>query len=232
MKISVSDIKNYRYIVRVLTIVLCISACASILYAAPAFINTNSSFTPTPKKDIARLTKEKLGQPPKLSKADLKKIKQGKIVVHKVGKATDSGQLFEAFGIVNASPKKLMSFMSDYPSRVGIMPHMEKVVANWNGNMAVVDITIKVAFSTLSYRLNVKHFGNYYIEWEYVHGDIKNTEGSYKFFPLAKGTKTLVVYQETSDPGVPLPQFILDMLTKNSIPDVIRAMRKGTARMK
>lgn len=210
------------------------SLCFFDLHAADApatysFVNEKSCFKATPQKDVPRLMREKLGRPPEFCAKDLAAIKKGEIVVHKLGEVTTDGQLFEAFGTVDASPKELMAFMRDFPSRVGIMPHLEKVNAEWEDNLAVVDITIKVVFSSLSYRLNVLHYGDHFIEWEYVHGDIKNTQGCYKFFPFSNGTRTLIVYQETSDPGVHLPQFILDLLTKNSIPDVIRAMRKGMA---
>jgi len=216
---------------------MCVALGAPALFAADtaephAFTNPDTTLVPTPPDDIARLMREKLGKPPKLAKKELATIKKGDVVVKKIGEAKESGQLFEAIGIVDASPKDLMAFMRDFPSRVGIMPHLEKVTANWDGNLAVVDLEIKVVVTTLNYRLNVLHYNNHFIEWEYVYGDIKNTEGYYKFFPLSKGTRTLVVYRETSDPGIPLPQFILNMLTKNSIPDVIRAMRKGMKKKK
>ncbi len=230
-------INQYSKSVLLFVFAFCMILSPSILHAAktpkpPKFVNASPKLEPTPDCDILRLMKEKLGKPPKLDTKDLTAIKKGKVVVHKVGKFTEAGQLFEAFGTVDASPKELMAFMRDYPSRVGIMPHLEDATAKWEGNLAVVDLTIKVALTRLRYRLNVLHYGDYFMEWEYVHGDIKNTEGTYRFFPLSKGTRTLVVYRETSDPGIALPKFILNLLTKNSIPDVIKAMRKGMAQKK
>ncbi len=194
----------------------------------PAYRNPNPHFKPLSKDVEQSLIKQKLGKPPALDPKKLADLKKGKVLVREIPSETKTKR-YEAIGIVNHSPAMVMAFMKDYPAKLGIFPHLEQVTASWNENMATVHMVLKVAFKTIRYRLNFLHYGDYFIEFEYVEGDLKNTSGSYKFFPMSQGTKTLVVYNVSSDPGIPLPDFILNLLTKSSLPDVIEAIGKGAA---
>jgi hypothetical protein len=64
------------------------------------------------------------------------------------------------------------------------------------------------------------------LEWEFIAGDIKDTSGYWKLHPLDGGKRTLAVYHVYTDPGIALPQFIIDLLTKGSMPKVMKAVKK------
>ncbi|RJO71550.1 MAG: hypothetical protein C4523_04265 [Myxococcales bacterium] len=210
-------------------LIILFSIVTAALWAdEPKYRNPNPAFKLLPPEEEARLAPIKLGKPPAFSSDELKKIQAGDVVVRKLAETGDRRR-YEAIGKVDLPPKAVMAFMRDYSLRVGVMPHNEKVHAEWQGNMAVVDMTLKVGLSRVSYRQNILHYLDSYMEWEYVHGDLKHTAGYYKFFPYSEGRKTLVVYNVETDPGLPLPGFLLDLLTKSSMPDVIRAIRKGAA---
>ncbi len=203
-------------------VALSLFLCLPVLSAQPKFKNNNQKFRPLTLAEEKKLEPVKLGQPPELTEKEQKRIEKGRIVTHKIAEKT-----FRAIGIVNAPPAKLMAFMKDYPARAGKMPHITKMRAIWNKNMAIVDQTMKVALSTFEYRLSFLHYGNSYIEWEYVEGDVRDTHGYWKFFPQDNGKKTLVVQQITTDPGIPMPKSIYTLLTKHSLPKAIKALRKA-----
>lgn len=192
----------------------------------PKFRNPDPKLKPLPPSEEARLVANKLGKPPVLSKKEFKEIAQGEVVIHLVSEEGDK-KCYEAYGAIDARPDEVMRFMKNYPAKLGIFPHIEKISPSWNANLATVDITIKVVLTTISYRMHFLHYGDHFIEFEFVQGDVKDTKGFYKFFPYAKGKKTLMVYNVYSDPGIPLPDFIKELLTKSSMPDIFKAIRKG-----
>ena len=211
-----------------IVLVLCAFTVNATAADPPKHVNKHPTFTPTPPDRIEAEGRKKLGKAPKLSKEEMKELVKGEVIVREVvADSTDEAKRFEAIGTIDAPPAKVAAFLKNYKDYPKYMPHMEKIDFKWNGNMATVEQTLKIAFSTIWYKLNLRHYEPYYIEWEYVYGDIKTTRGFYKFFPYKKGTKTLVQYSVFTDPGLPVPQFVLDMLTKNSLPDVLRAVRKG-----
>ena len=194
----------------------------------PKYRNTDLKLKPLPLYEEARLAPIKLGSAPKMDAKELAAIRKGEIVVRQIV-SEEEGLRYEALGIVNASPAEVMTFMRDYKDRMRRMPHNEGVEVAWEGNLAKVDLVVKVALTTISYRLHLLHFKDSYIEWEYAYGDIKDTSGFYKFYPLAKGKRCLVVYHVYTESGMPLPKFIMSLLTGQSMPRVIEVMREATA---
>jgi hypothetical protein len=60
--------------------------------------------------------------------------------------------------------------------------------------------------------------------WTQVAGDMKVNEGSWILQPM--GERTLAVYTTYSDPGIPLPGFLLNVAMKSTLPDIIKAVRR------
>lgn len=197
----------------------------------PKFRNNNLTFKPQTSKEQTRLLPQKMGSPPVFNEKEQKKLDKGKIIIKELASQQNSKTL-EAYGTIEAPKAKVMKFLKDYKSRVGIFPHVKDVKASWEGNIAHVSLTLKIAFNTISYKINYRHYVDSFIEWEYVEGDIKNAEGYYKLFPIENGTKTLMVYHVISDSGIAIPEFIEKMLTKSSMPKVIKAVRQGVEQLK
>ncbi|RJO67516.1 MAG: hypothetical protein C4523_09285 [Myxococcales bacterium] len=192
----------------------------------PKHVNPKPTFAKTPPDQEAALALKKLGQAPNLSAEEWKKILAGEILVRPVGQQGEA-RTVEAVGVIEAPPKAVAAFMRDYPAYVGPMPHLKKIDAKWDGNLATVEQTLKVAFFDVWYRLRILHYGDYAIEWEYEAGDIKDTRGYYKLFPTNQGRHTLVVYHVFTDPGLPVPAFVVELMTTSSMPDVLKAIRQA-----
>lgn len=67
--------------------------------------------------------------------------------------------------------------------------------------------------------------GRWYQHWTYVMGNLKTNDGSWELIPL-DNDRTLVTYTVFSDPGGMIPDWIINAGTNQTLPDVIRAVRK------
>ena len=190
--------------------------------------NPDAKFKPVAKDAELAMAAQKLGSPPKLSEKQQATVDEGEIVIREV-KATGEGKHYEAIGIIKAPPKDVMAYLKDFKAFVGPMPNLKKIEFAWEGNVAHVKQWLKIALTTVFYNLNIAHYGDSVIEWEFVEGDIKDTTGYYKFYPRAEGKETLIVYNVYTDAGMAVPQFIINQLTKSSMPGVIEAIRRAVA---
>jgi hypothetical protein len=211
--------------------ILCFVAGVSGAEDAYKYHNPAPKFKSLSKDDEAGLAAEKLGAPPKLTEKQLEKIAAGEIVIREVAGAGE-GKRYEAVAVVKAQPKAVMAFLKDFASYVGPMPNLKKIEFSWEGNLARVTQHLKVALSSISYRLNILHYDDAVIEWEFVEGDIKDTTGYYKLFPRSNGKETLLVYHVYTEPGMAIPQFIMNILTRKSMPDVVKAIREEAIKRK
>ncbi len=190
------------------------------------FSNPNPTFKRlTPAQEKQKVIKN-LGNPPVFNEKEKKKLEKGKVVLREIGRSGDAKRM-EAYGLIEAPPAKIMAFLKNFDAQVGKMPHLKKARATWDGGLAHAEFWIKVAWKEIYYKLNVYHFGDQLIEWEFVCGGFKTTSGYWKFHPMDGGKKTLVVYHVFTDPGLPLPGFIVKMLTNSSMPDVVLAVKEA-----
>ncbi|HTW91764.1 MAG TPA: SRPBCC family protein [bacterium] len=67
------------------------------------------------------------------------------------------------------------------------------------------------------------------ISWSQVVGNLKSTAGSWQLAPWLDSVHTLATYTTVSEPGIALPAFVLDMGLNQSLPGVIKALRKRVA---
>ncbi|MCX6841979.1 MAG: hypothetical protein NTX53_06860 [candidate division WOR-3 bacterium] len=64
------------------------------------------------------------------------------------------------------------------------------------------------------------------IRWSQLVGNLKSTDGSWQLVPWLDTGHTLATYTTISEPGIELPGFILDIGLNQSLPGVIKALRK------
>jgi hypothetical protein len=196
----------------------------------PPHRNPNPTFKPLGPDEEARQAPAIRGPFPALAQELLGRLRAGHVESRELPASTKDAMHFQAMGSVDAPASEVMAFLRDYPARVGVMPNNTGIEATWEGNLALVDMTLEVAFKTIRYRLAMLHFGDQAVVWEYVHGDLRDSRGSWKLFPYDNGVRTLVVYETETVPDTALPDFILSMLTKKSLPGVIDGVRKGVAK--
>ncbi len=67
--------------------------------------------------------------------------------------------------------------------------------------------------------------GRRYQHWTLVIGNLKTNDGSWELIPL-DNDRTLVTYTVFSDPGGLIPDWIINVGTNQTLPDVIKSVRK------
>jgi len=193
------------------------------------FTNPDPKIKAISVEEAKKIAPQRLGSEPQLDADERDDIDTGEIVVRSVG-SNGAGKRYEAIALVDATPDAVMEVLKDYDSFVKIMPNLEAVQYRWDGNLAYLMESVKAGFFTFNYWLRIAHYGNMYIEFELDRGDIKEIEGYYKLFSRNGGAKTLLVYHVYSDPGMALPQFVIDLLSKSTLPKVLKAVRKEVIR--
>jgi len=196
----------------------------------PAHVNPSPDLTAVGPDEEARLAPQVRGPVPALDDRRLGRLRAGAIETRELPSSREDAMHFQALGSVDGTPAEVMVVLRDYPHRAGLFPHVESCTATWDRNLALVDMELSVAVSTVRYRLAMRHFGDQAIVWTYVHGDLKDSTGSWKLFPYDNGARTLVLYETESLPDSAVPRFILSSLTGKGLPGVIEAVRKGVAR--
>ncbi len=196
----------------------------------PAYRNPGPSLRPISRAKARAIGPKKRGAKPTIDAKRYKKLLKGHIERHKIVLKDPKKaryQAWKAIGIIDASPKAVMGFLSDYPGKVGYMPFLTSCSVTWKQNLAEADFVLNVPGNIMRYRLRLAHYGDAFLEFEYLHGSLKDSYGSYRMFPIEGGKKTLMVYETISMSGVPLPRPLLSLLSRRSLPGVIKGIRKA-----
>jgi hypothetical protein len=105
-------------------------------------------------------------------------------------------------------------------------------LADWPGDTVLFYNVLDMPFpvSDRWYLLEMtRDTAEHTIRWSQLVGNLKLTDGSWQLVPWLDGRHTLATYTTVSDPGIALPGFALDMGLNQSLPGVIRALRKRVA---
>jgi len=193
----------------------------------PLFILTGISYA-----DIANL---------KLKTEEKKLIEQGEVIVYEIPTNHKKGRTFKAIGLINAKVDHVYKTLQDFESYPEFMPNLEKIeVLEHNAHSAVLNYTLDLPLNKVKkYRLYTEFNQDQdkaIITWKLIPWPglkeaekIVDTTGFWNFteYPNKKGY-ILAVYQVYTDPG-PIPTglgWIIDILTKNSVPDIVLNTRQ------
>jgi hypothetical protein len=105
-------------------------------------------------------------------------------------------------------------------------------LADWPGDTVLFYNVLDMPFpvSDRWYLLEMTRYkAAHLICWNQVIGNLKSTAGSWQLAPWLDSRHTLATYTTVSEPGIALPGFVLDMGLTQSLPGVIKALRKRVA---
>jgi len=168
-------------------------------------------------------------------------IEQGEILVRELPTHKKNGRTFKAIGLINAEVDHIYKILQDYESYPEFMPNLDNIeILKQDSKSAVLNYTLDLPLSMVKkYRLatDFKHEnGRALITWKLIpwpglkeSETIKDSTGYWDLsdYPDNKGY-TLAVYHLYTDPG-PIPTglgWIVDILTKSSVPDIILNTRQ------
>jgi hypothetical protein len=108
----------------------------------------------------------------------------------------------------------------------------EHRLADWPGDTVLFYNVLDMPFpvSDRWYLLEMtRDTAEHSIRWSQLVGNLKSTDGSWQLVPWLDGMHTLATYTTVSDPGIALPGFVLDVGLSQSLPCVIKALRRRVA---
>jgi len=154
------------------------------------------------------------------------------------------GKTFTAWTLIGAPVPRLCSMVQDYPAYASYMPNTRSALPVGGGDgYVLVDMTLDLPLGQVKkYRLRLEpqqDDSQCKLAWRLVPAalpqseTIADTTGYWLFKPAPGDSgKTLVEYRVYADPG-PVPfgfGWIVDMMSKRSLPRTLEALRNQAAR--
>ena len=171
---------------------------------------------------------------------DVGKLSDSAVTMVELSKPGSPGKTFAAGTIINAPMQDVCALLQNYGAYPSFMPNTESAkVAPAGAGHALVDITLKLPMGKIKkYRLRMDpqvSADSCMLAWKLVpwpglkpDETIVDTTGQWQLTPGTSSGKTVVRYQVYTDPG-PIPfglGWIVDSLSKDSIPQTLDAVRK------
>ena len=125
--------------------------------------------------------------------------------------------------LIEAPPSMVWQTITNYPDLKNVLPGYEKsTLIQSSGASKQLDIAMKVAafLPTYKYRVQVREQADsYQITMHRISGDFKTLQATYKLIPQGNGSKTLLTYCLSIDPGLNMPgsQAVIKSNTERSL---------------
>jgi hypothetical protein len=167
-------------------------------------------------------------------------LSDDKVTMVDISRPGSPGKTFMAGTIINAPLSDVCSVLQDYGSYPAFMPNTESAKVSQSGpTHTLLDVTLKLPMGKIKkYRLRMEPkvsadscvLGWKLVPWPGLKQEetIADTTGYWQLNPGPVPGKTIVRYQVYTDPG-PIPfglGWIVDSLSKDSIPQTLDAVRK------
>lgn len=145
-----------------------------------------------------------------------------------------------ALGVIDAPAEQVFAVLDDPGSFGEFMPHVElsEVEEAAGGvvlNHQVLDLPFPIRNRHYTVRLESRPPApelpdRWEITWSYVpgSGNVNENEGAWTLLRLS-AERTLAAYRVHTDPGGLIPKWALNRITRKTLPDVIRAIRRRVA---
>jgi ribosome-associated toxin RatA of RatAB toxin-antitoxin module len=175
---------------------------------------------------------------------DARKLSETAVTLVDTSKPGSASKSFAAGTIINAPFEKLCALVQDYPDYPSFMPNTASAkVAMTKPGHTIIDVTLTLPMGkTKKYRLRMEPVVTpesctvawSQLPWKGLQPEetIADTRGYWEFTPAPSAGKSIVKYVVSTDPG-PVPfglGWIVDSLSKDSIPLTLEGLRKKAAR--
>lgn len=180
-----------------------------------------------------------------LNDQEKKLLAQEKIVVRELDAAGKKGRTFEAIGLIKAHRNSVLKVLTDYKKYPEFMPNVSSIeIVEQTGNYAVLNYSLALPLGNIKkYRLKIAESAPEnqvsILEWQIQpwpelkrEETITDTTGYWRIEEQS-ANKSLVLYHVYTDPG-PIPfglGWIVDVLSKNSVPKVLLQTQKRTEKL-
>ena len=135
--------------------------------------------------------------------------------------------------VIEASPEEILDVIADFeamPEWSGPHQSAEILETGDDGRPSQVKMKVKTAGIT-DEQVVAYTFGDNVVSWTLVSSaQQKSQDGKYTLVP--KGDNTLVKFEITVDPNVPLPGFVLKRAVKGTVDSATQELRKRVLQVK
>jgi hypothetical protein len=174
---------------------------------------------------------------------DLSHLSEKEVALAEVSKPGTPGKAFVAATIINAPLQDLCALIQNYDAYPAFMPNTQSTRVSQSGpSFSVIDVTLKLPMGKIKkYRLRMEPKSgadSCVVAWKLVpwpglkqEETIADTTGAWQLSAAPGQGRTVVKYSVYTDPG-PIPfgaGWIVDSLSKDSIPQTLEALRKRAA---
>lgn len=171
-------------------------------------------------------------------------LNRGEIVIREIKEQKAGLQTFEALGQIKASGETLGTILTDFENYPTFMPNVREIeILSRNESGVIMNYLLELPLGREKrYRLRIsgprQNESSLLLRWSLVpwpelkpEETIKDTTGYWLVQNKAKG-QSLVLYHVSTDPGdIPFGLgWIVDILTKQSVPGAISALRDRAAK--
>ncbi len=175
---------------------------------------------------------------------DARKLSEAAVTLVETSKSGSATKSFVAGTIIAAPVEKLCALIQDYPDYPSFMPNTASAkVAMSKPGQAIIDVTLTLPMGKIKkYRLRMEPIVTAdackvswsQLPWKGLKPEetIADTSGYWEFTPAPAAGKSIVKYVVSTDPG-PVPfglGWIVDSLSKDSIPLTLEGLRKKAAK--
>ncbi len=138
--------------------------------------------------------------------------------------------------VIEATPEEILDVIADFeamPEWSGPHQSAEVLETGDDGRPSQVKMKVKVAGITDEQVVAYTWSGND-VSWTLVSSSQQRSQdGSYRLVPKgSKGEATLVKFEITADPNVPLPGFVLKRAVKGTVDTATQELRKRVLQVK
>jgi len=129
---------------------------------------------------------------------------------------------------VDAPLEKVWTLLVEYDRWTEFMPDLEKIeIREKNNNSAIVYVKAKTPMNLDIWYLIKRNYDkkNNKITWDFLEGKAKDVEGSWQIFQVNQNLCKLV-YINYVDLGFGIPQNIVNLVTKNKLPNLANGIKR------
>ena len=108
----------------------------------------------------------------------------------------------------------------------------EARVTETGENYSLVYQEMKVCFLPGTFKYVIRHTESVpqrRVDFKRESGSFKMLEGYWELYPVAEGTRTLLLYQLAVDPGIPVPARVVKDSLEKSLPEALVSLREQVA---
>jgi ribosome-associated toxin RatA of RatAB toxin-antitoxin module len=162
-----------------------------------------------------------------LGQEEKRLLAKGRVIILEQSHGQPKGRV-EAAILIDAPVERVWSAMVDCDRAPDFVPGLKGCrVLRRDGNSLIIEHQVRVSWLlpmvTYVFRADYQRYKR--IDFKRVSGGLKELEGSWALENINGGRQTIVMYSVYLDPGFYVPQWLVRLILKGDLPDLLTALR-------